>query len=127
MVTVSGPPAATAPGAPLGHNKSFCGGAALAAAVNTSVARMACSLTISPRISGSAEHYQMATRGREAQADFFATSPMMTWISGTQEPQLVPHLRRLPISPAVAPVPSSRAQAAMGLRPTPKHEHTSAP
>jgi hypothetical protein len=26
------------------------------------------------------------------------TSAMMAWISGTHDPQLVPHLRRLPIS-----------------------------
>src|SRR6187431_1722603 len=126
MVTVSSPPPAMAPGAPFGHNKSFGGDAALAAAEKTNAATKACSFTVSPRISGSAEHYQKA-EGGEAQADFFAASPMMAWISGMQEPQLVPHLRRLPISTVVAAPPSSRAQAAIGLRPTPKHEHTSAP
>ena len=55
------------------------------------------------------------------------TAGMSAWISGTHDPQFVPHLRRLPISTAVARVPSSRTQAAMALRPTPKHEHTSGP
>ena len=63
----------------------------------------------------------------QALADLTTCSAMIRWISGTQDPQFVPHFSFFPISAGVAAAPNSRAHAAIGFLPTPKQEQMVGP